>query len=194
LINQLHGTDLLEELVCPQLVKKFLACDGTQKFIIAFKRASTCPYPDPNQSRPCPPPPSHFFKIYFNTIIPSTLGASKECFLTRVLNNILYFCLQHYPFEFYRKHKVFSVRYKMNLHIQGLTFITFFSKHFGFPLSTTLHQCSILNFIHTLNLPEGQAGQRNLSKSNAFLEMVQHWVNKITFTLNRLLEHGNFIA
>jgi hypothetical protein len=33
---------------------------------------TTCPYPEPAQSSPCPS--SHFLKIYFNIILPSTLG------------------------------------------------------------------------------------------------------------------------
>ena len=33
---------------------------------------ATCPYAEPDQSSPCPP--FHFSKIYFNIIIPSTLG------------------------------------------------------------------------------------------------------------------------
>jgi len=52
--KKLHGTDLRGELVrvCPQLAKKFLAFDGTHKFITALTRASTCPYPEPHLSRP----------------------------------------------------------------------------------------------------------------------------------------------
>src|SRR5215470_3878867 len=34
---------------------------------------ATCPYPQPAQSSPCPP--SHFLKIHFNIIPPSTPGS-----------------------------------------------------------------------------------------------------------------------
>jgi hypothetical protein len=36
---------------------------------------------------------------------------------------------------------------------------TFFSEYFGFRLSVSFHQCSILIFIYMLPLPEGQTGE-----------------------------------
>jgi len=34
-----------------------------------------CPFPEPDQSSPCPP--SHFLKVHFNIVLPSTSGCSK---------------------------------------------------------------------------------------------------------------------
>jgi hypothetical protein len=38
---------------------------------------ATCPYPDPYQSSPCPPPPSHCLRIHFNFNLPSTPRSFK---------------------------------------------------------------------------------------------------------------------
>ena len=44
----------LENLTGSQLVKKFPAVYVTRRFIRAFAMPATCPYPEPDQSSPCP--------------------------------------------------------------------------------------------------------------------------------------------
>jgi hypothetical protein len=41
------------------------------------QQPATCPYPEPDRSSPCPPPPSNLSKIHFNITLPSTPGFSK---------------------------------------------------------------------------------------------------------------------
>ena len=40
------------------------------------QKPATCPFPKPDRSSPSPS--SHFSKIYFNIILPSAPGPSKE--------------------------------------------------------------------------------------------------------------------
>jgi hypothetical protein len=50
-------------------------------------------------------------------------------------------------------------------------------QYFGFTLSVSFPQSSILNFIYVLLLPEGQwAKPGNLPKSNVLLEMEEHGI------------------
>ena len=66
---------LFEKLTVPQLAKKFPTIYGTQNFITTFTTVRTSPYPEPEQFSPCPQ--SHFPKIHFDIIPPSTPGSSK---------------------------------------------------------------------------------------------------------------------
>jgi hypothetical protein len=71
---------LLEKLTGSQLASKFPAFYGTRGFINAFTYVqvpATCPYPEPDQSSPCPL--SHFLNTHLNIILPSTPGSSKWC-------------------------------------------------------------------------------------------------------------------
>jgi hypothetical protein len=57
-----------------EIVKKFSAFYGNQRFITTFTSAATSPYPKPDQSSTCPP--SNFLKIHLN-IVPSMTRSSK---------------------------------------------------------------------------------------------------------------------
>ena len=65
---------LLEKLTGSQLVKKFPAIYGNWKCFNSFTSARYLSLPEPDQFSPCP---SHFLKIHFNTILPSTPRSSK---------------------------------------------------------------------------------------------------------------------
>ena len=67
---------LLEKLTGFQLVKKFPAFYGNQRFITAV---TECPPPFPTLSQldPVHTPTSHFLKIHLNIILPSTPGSPK---------------------------------------------------------------------------------------------------------------------
>ena len=66
---------LPEKLTGPQLLKKFTEFYRFRNFIIAFTRAPTCPYSEPDLSSPCTP--SHSSKIHFNIILPSAPRSYK---------------------------------------------------------------------------------------------------------------------
>jgi len=61
---------LHEKLTGSQLIKKFSAFYGTRRFNTAFTAPITSPNLEPDQS--IPRPQSHFLKIHFNIILPST--------------------------------------------------------------------------------------------------------------------------
>ena len=69
------STVFLEKLTGFQPVKKFPSFYGNRRFITAFTRSPTCPYPEPDQSSPfphipLPEDPSQYF-------LPSTPGSPK---------------------------------------------------------------------------------------------------------------------
>jgi hypothetical protein len=62
---------LLEKLiVAAQVGNKFPAFYGTPRLITVFTRATTGPYPEPDESSPHPL--TLFLEINFNIILPST--------------------------------------------------------------------------------------------------------------------------
>ena len=61
---------------------------GIGRFITAFKRPATCPYPDP--ARSSPHFPSHFLKIHFNIIPHLRLGFPSGLFPSDFPNKTLY--------------------------------------------------------------------------------------------------------
>jgi hypothetical protein len=66
----IRSTGLPEKLTGSHLLKKFPAFYGTQKFITALTRARHLSPSWARSIHPCPP--SHFSKIHFNIILPST--------------------------------------------------------------------------------------------------------------------------
>ena len=70
-----RNTVLLEKLIGFQLVKNFPTFHGTHGSLPHSQVPATCPYPDPARSSPYPT--SHFLKILFNIILPSTPGFPK---------------------------------------------------------------------------------------------------------------------
>ena len=59
-------------------------CEGVR----CVQEPAACPYPEPDQTSPCPP--SHFLKIHFHTIFPSTPGSSQWFFPSSFPTETLY--------------------------------------------------------------------------------------------------------
>jgi hypothetical protein len=49
-----YSMRVLKKLTSSQLVKKFATLYGTGEFITSLQEPATCPYPEPDQSGPCP--------------------------------------------------------------------------------------------------------------------------------------------
>ena len=70
---------------------------------------------------------------------------------------------------------------------------TFSSEYFGFTLSVSVHQSSILLYVCRLLLPGRQTNEtRNIPNCKAFLEIEKHWIEKqfhffLVFLLSYLL-------
>ena len=68
---------LPDKLTGPQLVRNFPHFMEPKGLLLHSQEpTTTCPYPKPDLSSSCPPP-SHFSKIHFSIILPSTPGSSK---------------------------------------------------------------------------------------------------------------------
>jgi len=79
LTDWLHGAEsFLEKLTSSQLVKKFPAFYGTQRFITAFIRAHHLSVSWARSIQSMPPP--HFLKIHFNIIPHLCLGSPSDLF------------------------------------------------------------------------------------------------------------------
>ena len=63
-----------EKLAVPQLVTQFPAFYETQRSLQHLQKPPTCPYPEPDQSRPCP---ITLLEDPFNIILPLTPRSSK---------------------------------------------------------------------------------------------------------------------
>jgi hypothetical protein len=57
---------------------------------------ATCPYSEPDRSSPCPP--SHFSKIHFNIILPSTPGSFKWSHPYKTTGKIIVLCISIFIF------------------------------------------------------------------------------------------------
>ena len=69
------STVLLEKVTGSQLVKKFSAFYGTQRFITSLQVPTICPCPESDPFNPYPS--SNFLKIHLNIILPSRPGSPK---------------------------------------------------------------------------------------------------------------------
>ena len=82
--------------MAPHLLKKFPTFYGTLRLIPCSQELTTCPDPEPDQTRPCP-----FLKVHFNIIIPSMFRSSKwfvpSDFTTKPLY-VFFFSPVHHPY------------------------------------------------------------------------------------------------
>ena len=79
---------ILEELTGSQLVKKFPTFYGTRRLITHSQVPATCPYPEPDQSSPCPSPTSWRFSLILSSHL--CLGLPNGLFPSDFSNRTLY--------------------------------------------------------------------------------------------------------
>jgi hypothetical protein len=75
--HSLMELSILEKQPIVQPVKNFPTFYGTRRFITAFTRSSTGPYPEPDRSDPIHTIPSYLSKINFNIVHPLTSWSSQ---------------------------------------------------------------------------------------------------------------------
>ena len=142
---------------------QFSAFYGTQSYSRAFTKPATCPYPEPDQSSPCPP--SHFLKILFIVILPSTPGSAKWSFFLRFpCQNPLY--TSSLPHMCYMPHPSHLSQFDHQ--------IIFVEKYRS--LSSSL--CSFLHYLVTSSLLGPNILLNNLFSNTRRLRSASMWATK----------------
>ena len=65
---------MAEKVTGPQIGKKLSPFMEPESSLLHAQEPATSPYPEPDQSSPCPP--SHLLRVHFNVTLPSTPRSS----------------------------------------------------------------------------------------------------------------------